>query len=500
MSLIIKIEGTDVNTGIDLDRNVRESVSFKGTHELKRSMSCGVYYKASETLPLEGQDIEVFNGVELLFGGIIKTISYESTTPQKGNSAWIKLSISSDGYNFIPQRRTVNADYTATDAGTIVSAMITSFLTDEGITAGTISTGATIDRYLATYKSIKEVLDDMADASGFSWNINDAKQLDFIALTTPTNSTSSIVEGERTHFDFQPTRSLGSFRNKQYVEGGTDSTGATVRVVVEDSVSIAARAASEGNSGVYGNVVRDSTIQTATDATAAATEYLNSNKDAATCTFGSYEDYTVGELIPITYTKYDISAATKYLILSKTTKRNGHKWVYAYDCEVRDDTDYSGKAKLDSIDFYSKMSKGTIYTESSGVSGGTGVKIYVQDAEPTAANEKDVFIDTNDYSNVDGPVIIASTTVDLSLGYSIICNSPTAIVLTLPDILTLFAGTTASLTDAQVLFRVSNKGVGAVTMVGTGANTINGVATPYAMVNRIETVIAHRTLIDWTVG
>ncbi|MGH0052917.1 MAG: hypothetical protein ACQ5SW_05975, partial [Sphaerochaetaceae bacterium] len=288
MAMIIKIDGTAI------DNIMERSVRYRNQYDKRRVLSFSYFLDTTADIPGEGLDVEVYEDTTLLFGGTIRRVIQNPYDPATGADKTMRIDIYSDGYNSLASRRTIDAYYTSTTAGAIVTEMITSFLTDEGVTAGTIDTGATIDAYNARYKSIAEILDDMAEASGYSWNIDNDKGLDFVEQDTIVYGTEEIDETDPDHdyFDFVFRHDLTTFRNKQFVEGGTDSTGTIVRVEVEDSADIAARAAAEGNSGVYGNVFKDSSIQNTTDATAVANELLFRYKVSNFATFKSFTEYT----------------------------------------------------------------------------------------------------------------------------------------------------------------------------------------------------------------
>lgn len=364
----VKIEGVEV----DANKIAFKSTKIKKSTKKKRNLTISLYYTASETVPLEGMDIEVYEGVDLRFGGVIKTSAPVAIDRSIGVNSLNMYKVTSDGYNSIPQRRTISASYTDKKAGDIVTDIITNILSQEGITTGTIEDGATFDYYDGVYKSTKEILDDMADASGFSWNINDQKQIDFIKDSTIVISSDTIKEDDADHFDFMPKRTLAKFRNKQFVEGATLDDGTVVRYTAEDSANIATRAALENNSGVYGNVFRDSNIQSVADAEVVAKELLRRYMAPASISVKSYRSFNEGEVIKVTYPKFKIATDTQYLITDKTEVRDQDRWLYSYKLEARSFTDYTAKSKSDSVDFFNRISKASY--NSSGGGGGSSAK------------------------------------------------------------------------------------------------------------------------------
>jgi hypothetical protein len=79
----------------------------------QRSLSITLYSTSFDGLPDVGEDIQALEGTEIKFGGNIKDVKFIPITPAMGTTADIACQIYSDGYNGIPQRRTINVLYTA---------------------------------------------------------------------------------------------------------------------------------------------------------------------------------------------------------------------------------------------------------------------------------------------------------------------------------------------------------------------------------------------------
>ena len=121
--MIVKINGTDVTAKVKKD-------STNISNDKSRSLSIVFVYKSTETFPKTGYDIQVFEDADTYFGGVIKSISFAPEEITMGAESLSTLSIYSDGYNSIPQRRTIQPDYSGT-AGSIVTILITDFLSEE---------------------------------------------------------------------------------------------------------------------------------------------------------------------------------------------------------------------------------------------------------------------------------------------------------------------------------------------------------------------------------
>lgn len=307
MSLTLEINGVD-KTGL---LNVNSlSVSLQSDHI--RSCNFTLITEASTYLPKVGQDIKVKIDGNVKFGGTLKTISISGFGSKK------KARCTSDGYNHIPARRTITSSWDATTAGAIVSGLITEHLATEGITAGTINTGATINEYDAVVSSIKDVFDYVAEASGFKWYINDSKQLNFLQEDTVVNAAHDIIyNGTFKDYNIVDySESLENYANKQFVRGGLGDDGYIVKTSVDDSTEISARATIEGGSGVYGDIINNSAIETSTDATTAANNGIKKKSIIpGTLIFESYsQEWVPGTKLKVNLPEYGIATDTYFLI------------------------------------------------------------------------------------------------------------------------------------------------------------------------------------------
>lgn len=136
------------------------------------------------SIPLEGQQILIKHNNIVIFGGSIYDVRLRlSGIPNDGHK--IIASISSNGYNHIPARRSITVDYhIPKTSGQIVTDMVNNYLSSEGITAGTIQAGADWNEYPSDFPdkciSVKQVLDDMASKSGYKWYIDIERRLHFV--------------------------------------------------------------------------------------------------------------------------------------------------------------------------------------------------------------------------------------------------------------------------------------------------------------------------------
>lgn len=234
--------------------------------------SCTFAMIISDTYkPKVGQYIQLYQDGVLAFGGAIKEIQKTRYTPSGTKMLYY---ISSEGFGHIPSRRTITTQYTDRKAGDIVTDVIDRYLYMDGITKGTIADGATLAEYPDIIPdmcvSIKQVLDDVAEASGFKWWIDDYGALHFVQDGTITDAPHTIEIGQAfTDFaDIEVTESTINYRNKQFLKGGVDNYGNQILLNIDLQSEIDDRQESEGGTGVYGNIIDDPNIALVLDKTA----------------------------------------------------------------------------------------------------------------------------------------------------------------------------------------------------------------------------------------
>lgn len=217
---------------------------------------------ASESLPISvGMELlfDIDGAVE--FGGIIQSISGDHFYN------YVTYSISATSYEQITDRRTVTVDSTGVTAGSIVQTQADT-LASEGITVGNIDDGAIVT-YAKNAVSIKDILNDMATASGFVWFITNDKKLYF-------QSDYNYTDGVALPDDYaltKSTKTLKSYYNKVFVLGASDEDGNQVLGIASDTAEQSRMGALFG-SGVYGTIVRSSSTSTDVAANELATKEL----------------------------------------------------------------------------------------------------------------------------------------------------------------------------------------------------------------------------------
>lgn len=274
------------------------SISISNRANGERSLSLSAYDVVQGTFK-EGNEVEVFagsGGSTKLFGGIINGYSAKFLSPITDEYPLIQIDVQSDGYNVIPQRRVVNISYTNTNIRTIVLAMLSSTnLGAETITAGTITASTSLPSitYEAKYKTIAEVLDELAAACGHVWYIDNSRRLQFVKPQGITNSPYELNTFNGTFTDFSDLSWSGGIENycNTVFVIGDFADSPRIEEVPSEIASRSSEADGQGT-GIYERVIEDSNIKSLFQAGLVADTALQTN--AISPSKLSFSTYTEG--------------------------------------------------------------------------------------------------------------------------------------------------------------------------------------------------------------
>ncbi len=183
-------------------------------------------YDRAQPVSIFGDDRATATGTPV-FGGFIDTPEAQTISP----SGALLHDISCMDNHYLADKRVAAKIWESKTSASVVSELLTDYLADEGITAGTIQTGNTLTRVVANYVPVADVIGAIAEANGFVWYIDADKQLNFMDRTTNTASfaltASNILDSP------SPRLSKGNqqYRNIQWVRGGTDTISQTENFV-----------------------------------------------------------------------------------------------------------------------------------------------------------------------------------------------------------------------------------------------------------------------------
>ncbi|WP_094550229.1 hypothetical protein [Petroclostridium xylanilyticum] len=369
MSLILTIAGED-KTAILKSKTLHIKRCAEGRNECSFSL---ITPYATYSPPI-GAEVIVTLDNRLCFGGVIKERRLKRLNSR--GVIYSSIKVSCQGYNHIPRRRTIQYNPDNISAGQAVRYMIENVLSEEGITEGVIEDGITLYNYDANCKPIRDILDDLAEACGFKWYIDDHKALHFLREEEVIEAPYSLIEGGAfTDFgEVEVTDTLEGYRNKQFVKSGD------MVVVVENKNEIQARATVEGGTGVYGEVMENTTVQSNADALALADELLSryGQHIPATLSFSTFTwGFDGGQRLHVDLPSFGASGS--YLIeqLDITDMGNG-TFKFSID-SVKKNFEKSSKRKENWVDYFHNIIK-EVKTAKRSSSGNEGALVYSSSA------------------------------------------------------------------------------------------------------------------------
>ena len=208
MSVQVLISGVDLT-----DKLIKESFNLKTSDTTQSS------FKAKFKLTTEfiqfGEEVivnDTTSGTVLMFGGIIN-----DPKQQPHNNEFKEVSIDSNGYQILATHiDLLQTNFVLSNAGQIITEIVTEKLIPEGITIGQIDDGITNTSYVVTATTINKIFDDLAQASGFRWWIT--KEKEFFFAEAPVITTSAF------NYDtiLQPSGFLEAAGLPTYREQGSD--------------------------------------------------------------------------------------------------------------------------------------------------------------------------------------------------------------------------------------------------------------------------------------
>lgn len=211
------IEKTD---GTEIDYLARPPARFQSSIQQQGAAS---FSEQAATPALSvGEDVYFKDASgETLWGGSVTEITEEDVAV--GGTTHRRYSYSCVDFDEVASRRIVAEAYSAQTTAAIITDLISNYLSEEGVSAGTVATGPTISSIVFNYETAAASLDELAIRSGFSWRINKSKGLDMQPREeklAPYNISSTL----RPYQSITLTKSKRDYRNTQYVRAGQDLT------------------------------------------------------------------------------------------------------------------------------------------------------------------------------------------------------------------------------------------------------------------------------------
>jgi len=191
---------------------------FNKSINAQTAFSCTIIDLLDTQFVLKGNDIKFYDGSTLIWAGIIISLEKYEEVP---GVLYYDLEIAS--YEYILNRIKVTEAYEGQTAGYIIKDIITKYLLNDYIIAGTIQNGITFDRVVFNSTSVYDCLNTIRTSnSGYNWCVNFDKTIDFYQMQT--YKSESIINNSFIHRNFRYHDDLTEYRNVQYFEGGLKHT------------------------------------------------------------------------------------------------------------------------------------------------------------------------------------------------------------------------------------------------------------------------------------
>lgn len=214
----VRIGANDVTDLVKIENyRIVEELNGRNTLELELYVDSST----NDYFPREGEEVVLTVGANRLFAGTVHEFDADFAT--EANLNWRHISLRCVDWNQLADRRIVAEVYDTTPVGQIVRDIIARHLADEGVTAGNILDGPTIEKAVFPYLRGSEALDQLSEQTGRFWNIDYYKALHFVEPAV-TEAPLAITQDNAVIRRFRKSKSLSQYRNVQYIDGGNGIT------------------------------------------------------------------------------------------------------------------------------------------------------------------------------------------------------------------------------------------------------------------------------------
>lgn len=252
------IESVDITASYTYD----ESASFELMIE-KSDITNINFIKVGKTLFFSEVPTDGTIPSELIFRGIISDVSMSIL----GSNSTV-VTISCIGFETVLSRSVVSSVGTLSDVtcGYVVNLLV-SQLSGDSITAGTLQDGAVLTGYDPFGKNVRQIVEDLAEVSGFVWWIDDVGALNFVSEYFTENapkvldSTFTDINSDTTVIidDLEVNTTFSDFANKILLIGAIQTDGSFISSVKENATSINEMTSRYGN-GVFAVTINNASI------------------------------------------------------------------------------------------------------------------------------------------------------------------------------------------------------------------------------------------------
>lgn len=215
--------------GIDRTANlIEKSLRISEAVNERSVATISIVDKTGHYRPTVGEIVEVYNGTEMVFAGSIDDLPEYLV---EGTNVLMFQNIPIVDFHQSADRRLVADSYENRTAGFIVNDIIGKYLAEEGITAGEIQEGATVQRAVFNYMTASQCFDELSELTGFQWKINPDKTLDFFNRATFTGTPINEQSGIK---NLRVKKSRQQYRNRQFIRAGQDISQVQTRTFKGD--------------------------------------------------------------------------------------------------------------------------------------------------------------------------------------------------------------------------------------------------------------------------
>ncbi len=189
---------------------------LKATFDTNDAPDSPHLYKLSAIVYTQGYA----GGESTIFAGTIDTV--ERDTPLPGGIP-LYQTISCIDYSAYTDRFYVAEIYENMTAGDIMADIVSKYLADDGVTAGSLTDGPTVTRAIFDYTTVNAAFNELANITGFLWWIDNRKQLHF-ADRSATVAPWAITPGGGGYSNPKINLTRDQYRNQQGIKAGKDRT------------------------------------------------------------------------------------------------------------------------------------------------------------------------------------------------------------------------------------------------------------------------------------
>lgn len=260
---------TDVSSYVAL-RSIRLGLNSANEDTLSFTINSPADDTGVTLLPLHGQMVRVTIDDDVWFTGIVtQTRRKKTSVIGVDTSTHCSIQVTCVPLKVRCNNRTVIVDYAK---GTLATTIITNtliFLLSEGIKEGTVSTSYALDEtWKSDCVSITEIFDELAEKSGCIWYIDKDFKFHFHADVSLELTPVRTIEYDGAFTDYrnvEVSSNCADYANKLFVIGGNDSYGNSIIASRGDMISQNAMQNNVAGSGVFGQVIRNGSLQSYTE-------------------------------------------------------------------------------------------------------------------------------------------------------------------------------------------------------------------------------------------